>query len=111
MVYLNETDPEETENYTNATEETGTIKPNISIGVPISITTISNGTPVFYLAGAIAVGTMGFLANGVVFTLLCFKRNSGKNVCNALIHNQTAIDFSASMFLIIMYAVRIHGVH
>src|SRR6218665_1950829 len=97
MAYLNETLHEESKAYTNATEA--------STGFPWSIT-FSN----VYFALDLSAGVMAFLANGVVFTLLCFQRNSGKNVCNALIHNQTAIDFSASVFLIITYAVKIHGV-
>src|SRR6218665_890964 len=97
MAYLNETLHEESKAYTNATEA--------STGFPWSIT-FSN----VYFALDVSTGVMAFLANGVVFTLLCFQRNSGKNVCNALIHNQTAIDFSASVFLIITYAAKIHGV-
>src|SRR6218665_987922 len=107
---MNDTLPEDTGNYSNATEETDAIKPSINTSAPAANSTIINSTPAIYFAFVVAVGATGFVANALVFNLICFQRNPGKNMCNALIHNQTAIDFSASISLLIMYTVKLHGI-
>lgn len=92
----------------NNTIETSTF---ISATANASSETIIPHAPELYLVGAVTIGIVGIIANGVLCFLLFYNKKTRKGTCNVLILNQTLIDFFACLLLLVTFAMKIPMIH
>lgn len=92
----------------DGTLETSTF---VSASANASSETIVPNAPVLYLVGAVTIGVVGIIANGVLSFLLFYNKKTRKGTCNVLILNQTLIDLVACLLLLVTFATKIPTIY
>src|SRR5688572_16876877 len=102
------------ENETNYSSSDGDTTVKVTIffsNIPTVNKQISSNFQQLFYGLDIAVGILGFCANGLLFVLLFRDKKLRINPCNVLILNQTAIDIFASFILALTYTVKHQGLY